>query len=88
MAHSINETLQRKKKGVEKEREKDLNIEHTPSAPIGGEALAGKDPYKVDKCDELRARQSAKKFVRGGVDEARVILGWMPGGDAPFLVEV
>ena len=54
---------------------------------IGGEALAGKDPYKVDKCDELRARQSAKKFVRGGVDEARVILGWMPGGDAPFLVE-
>jgi hypothetical protein len=25
--------------------------------------------------------------VREGVDEARVILGWVPGGDAPFLVE-
>jgi hypothetical protein len=25
--------------------------------------------------------------VRKGVDEARVILGWAPGGDAPFLVE-
>ena len=30
---------------------------------------------------------SAKKLVREGVDEAQVILGWMPGGDAPFLVE-
>ena len=24
---------------------------------------------------------------RCGVDEARVILGWAPGGDAPFLIE-
>jgi hypothetical protein len=29
----------------------------------------------------------AKKLVRGGVDKARVILGWEPGGDAPFLIE-
>jgi hypothetical protein len=29
----------------------------------------------------------AKKLVRGGVDEARVLLGWTPGGDTPFLVE-
>ena len=35
----------------------------------------------------LRARQLAKKLVRGGVDDARVILGWAPGGDAPFLIE-
>ena len=55
--------------------------------PIGGGALSGKDPHKVDKCGALRARQLAKKLVRGGVDEARVILGWAPGGDAPFLVE-
>jgi hypothetical protein len=29
----------------------------------------------------------AKKLVRGGVDEARVTLGWAPGGDGPFLIE-
>jgi hypothetical protein len=28
-----------------------------------------------------------QKLVRGGVDEARVTLGWAPGSDAPFLVE-
>jgi S-adenosylmethionine synthetase len=45
------------------------------------------DPHKVDKCGALRARQLAKKFVRGRVDEARVTLGRAPGGDAPFLIE-
>ena len=67
---------------------KKLVIDHYgPGVPIGGGALAGKDPHKVDKCGALRARQLAKKLVRGGVDEARVILGWAPGGDTPFLVE-
>ena len=67
---------------------KKLVIDHYgPGVPIGGGALAGKDPHKVDKCGALRARQLAKKFVRGGVDEARVTLGWAPGGDAPFLIE-
>jgi S-adenosylmethionine synthetase len=67
---------------------KKLVIDHYgPGVPIGGGALAGKDPHKVDKCGALRARQLAKKLVRKGVDEARVILGWAPGGDAPFLVE-
>ena len=51
---------------------------------IGGGALPGKDPHKVNKCGALRARQ---KLVRDGVDEARVTLGWAPGGDAPFLTE-
>ena len=41
----------------------------------------------MDKCGALRARQLAKKLVRGGVDEARVTLGWAPGGDAPLLIE-
>ena len=41
----------------------------------------------MDKCGVLRARQLAKKLVRGGVDEARVTLGWAPGGDAPFIIE-
>ena len=67
---------------------KKLVIDHYgPSVPIGGGALAGKDPHKVDKCGALRARQLAKTLVRAGVDEARVILGWAPGGDTPFLVE-
>ena len=67
---------------------KKLVIDHYgPGVPIGGGALAGKDPHKVDKCGALRARQLAKKLVRGGVDEARVTLGWAPGGDTPFLVE-
>ena len=67
---------------------KKLVIDHYgPGVPIGGGALAGKDPHKVDKCGALRARQLAKKLVRKGVDEARVILGWAPGGDAPFLIE-
>ena len=39
------------------------------------ERSAGKDPHKVDKCGALRARQLAKKLVREGVDEARVISG-------------
>ena len=67
---------------------KKLVIDHYgPGVPIGGGALSGKDPHKVDKCGALRARQLAKKLVREGVDEARVILGWAPGGDAPFLIE-
>ncbi|MGB8463510.1 MAG: methionine adenosyltransferase domain-containing protein, partial [Terrimicrobiaceae bacterium] len=67
---------------------KKLVIDHYgPGVPIGGGALAGKDPHKVDKCGALRARQLAKKLVRKGVDEARVTLGWAPGGDAPFLIE-
>jgi S-adenosylmethionine synthetase len=66
---------------------KKLVIDHYgPSVPIGGGALAGKDP-KVDRCGALRARQLAKTLVRAGVDEARVILGWAPGSDTPFLVE-
>jgi S-adenosylmethionine synthetase len=67
---------------------KKLVVDHYgPSVPIGGGALSGKDPRKVDKCGALRARQLAKKLVRGGVDEARVMLGWAPGGGAPFVIE-
>ncbi|MGA7903019.1 MAG: methionine adenosyltransferase domain-containing protein, partial [Terrimicrobiaceae bacterium] len=67
---------------------KKLVIDHYgPGVPIGGGALAGKDPHKVDKCGALRARQLAKRLIRNGADEARVILGWAPGGDGPFLIE-
>jgi S-adenosylmethionine synthetase len=64
-----------------------VRYNYGPGVPIGGGALSGKDPHKVDKCGALRARQLAKKLVRGGVDEARVTLGWVSGGDAPFLIE-
>ena len=54
-------------------------------------ALLGHEPTrfhrKGDKCGPLRARQLAKKLVRTGFEEVRVILGWAPGGDAPFLIE-
>jgi S-adenosylmethionine synthetase len=67
---------------------KKLVIDHYgPGVPIGGGALSGKDPHKVDKCGALRARQLAKKLVREGVDEARVLLGWAPGNDSPFVIE-
>jgi S-adenosylmethionine synthetase len=67
---------------------KKLVIDHYgPGVPVGGGALSGKDPHKVDKCGALRARQLAKNLVRKGVDEARVILGWAPGGDVPFVID-
>jgi S-adenosylmethionine synthetase len=67
---------------------KKLVIDHYgPTVPIGGGALSGKDPHKVDKCGALRARHLAKHLVRNGVDEATVTLGWAPGGDAPFLID-
>jgi S-adenosylmethionine synthetase len=48
---------------------KKLVIDHYgPGVLIGGGALSGKDPHKVDKCGTLRARQFAKKLVRAGVD--------------------
>ena len=67
---------------------KKLVVDHYgPSVPIGGGALSGKDPHKVDKAGAVRARQLAKQLVRNGADEARVTLGWAPGGDSPFLLE-
>jgi len=67
---------------------KKLVIDHYgPLVPIGGGAISGKDPHKIDKCGALRARQLAKQLVRAGADEATVTLGWAPGGDAPFLLE-
>jgi len=67
---------------------KKLVVDHYgPSVPIGGGAISGKDPHKVDKCGAVRARQLAKQLVKGGVDEATVTLGWAPGGDVPFVIE-
>ncbi|MDQ3624384.1 MAG: methionine adenosyltransferase domain-containing protein [Verrucomicrobiota bacterium] len=67
---------------------KKLVIDHYgPSVPIGGGALCGKDPHKVDRCGALRARQLAKSLVRQGASEAKVVLGWAPGEEAPAIRE-
>lgn len=51
-----------------------------PSVPIGGGALCGKDPHKVDRCGALRARQIAKHLVASGLaPEAQVRLAYVPG---------
>ena len=63
---------------------KKLVVDHYgPTVPIGGGALSGKDPHKIDKCGPLRARQLAKTLVRSGADSADVTLAWAPGADAP-----
>lgn len=68
---------------------KKLVVDHYgPSVPIGGGALSGKDAWKVDRCGPLRARQLAKRLVRSGHHEAKVVLGWAPGEDIPSLRDV
>ena len=64
---------------------KKLVVDHYgPGVPIGGGALCGKDPYKVDRCGALRARQLARDLVRDTkAQEAKVTLSWSPGEDVP-----
>ena len=66
---------------------KKLVVDHYgPGVPIGGGALCGKDPYKVDRCGALRARQLARDLVRNTkAQEAKVTLSWSPGEDVPGL---
>ena len=67
---------------------KKLVVDHYgPGVPIGGGALCGKDPHKVDRVGALRARQLAVRLVRdAGLPEATVWLGWQPGREAPDVV--
>jgi hypothetical protein len=52
--------------------------------PIGGGAWSGKDFWKVDRRGGLLARAMAQRLVEAhGGDEARVILEYYPGSDAP-----
>ncbi|MEI6338808.1 MAG: methionine adenosyltransferase domain-containing protein [Verrucomicrobiota bacterium] len=66
---------------------KKLVVDHYgPGVPIGGGALCGKDPYKVDRCGALRARQLARNLVRDtNAQEAKVTLSWSPGEDVPGM---
>ena len=67
---------------------KKLVVDHYgPDIPIGGGALCGKDPHKVDRVGPLRARQLAKQLARAHGKNAFVRLAWSPGETAPSHVE-
>ncbi|MCY2958534.1 MAG: methionine adenosyltransferase domain-containing protein [Planctomycetota bacterium] len=68
---------------------KKLVVDHYgPTVPIGGGALCGKDPHKVDRVGALRARQLAKSLVPRLAAEALVRVVWAPGLGVPSHVEV
>ena len=59
-----------------------------PEIPIGGGAICGKDPHKVDVAGAFRARELALRLLkeRGG-NAITVRLGWTPGDAAPAFRE-
>lgn len=59
-----------------------------PEIPIGGGAICGKDPHKVDVAGAFRARELALRLMkkRGG-NAVTVRLGWTPGDAAPSFRE-
>lgn len=60
-----------------------------PGVPIGGGALSGKDPHKVDRAGTLRARQIARTLVAEGRGrEALVRLVFLPGDTEPAHLAV
>ncbi len=62
-----------------------LVVDHYgPGVPIGGGALIGKDPYKVDRAGALAARHLAVDILAAADAEAvTVYLGWLPGEPSP-----
>ena len=60
-----------------------------PHVAIGGGALSGKDPWRLDRAGAMRARQVAVAMVETGfVSEARVTLVWGPRDERPSGVVV
>ena len=58
-----------------------------PTVPLGGGAMCGKDPHKVDRVGALRARQIAVRLLRDATaEEATVWLSWLPGLETPDSV--
>lgn len=59
-----------------------------PEIPIGGGAICGKDPHKVDVAGAFRARELARRLLkeRGG-RAVMVRLGWTPGEATPAFRE-
>lgn len=71
---------------------KKLVVDHYgPGVPIGGGAIYGKDPHKIDRAGAVRARQWAVELLQQqrdrGVREVRTRLCWSPGDEAPSFVE-
>ena len=67
---------------------KKLVVDHYgPEVPIGGGALCGKDPHKIDRVGPLRARQLARQLAVAHNADAHVRLVWSPGDTAPSHVE-
>lgn len=59
-----------------------------PEVPIGGGAICGKDPHKVDVVGAFRARELALRLLtEGGGAAVTVRLGWTPGDAAPAFRE-
>lgn len=60
-----------------------------PRVPIGGGALSGKDPWRLDRAAALRTRQLALAMVATGfVREAQVTFAWAPRDERPSWVEL
>lgn len=58
-----------------------------PSIPIGGGAICGKDPHKIDVVGAFRARQLALQLVKTGLYEnVFTSLSWIPGNESPIQV--
>ena len=59
-----------------------------PSIPIGGGAIYGKDPHKIDVCGALKARELALELVKKhGFYSVFVTLAWSPGETSPYIIE-
>ncbi len=60
-----------------------------PRVPIGGGALSGKDPWRLDRAGAFRARQIALAIVDTGfARDALVTFGWGPRDIRPSWVEI
>jgi S-adenosylmethionine synthetase len=60
-----------------------------PRVPLGGGALSGKDPWRLDRAGAFRARQLALAIVDTGfVSDALVAFAWAPRDQRPSYVEI
>lgn len=60
-----------------------------PRVPIGGGALSGKDPWRLDRAAAFRTRQIALAIVDTGfVRDALVTFAWAPRDRRPSHVEI
>ena len=59
-----------------------------PEIPIGGGAICGKDPHKIDVCGAFRARELALKLVKEqGYYSVFTSLAWSPGEKYPHSIK-